>query len=67
MYNKDFYYNTEDFYKAYENNYAEIPFLDYSDWNCPDSYRKDEHHLNQIGATIFTQKLKRDVSAKGSI
>ena len=57
MYNKDYYYDTNYFYKIYIEKFSNIPFLDYSDWDCPDTYRKDEHHLNKKGAIEFTKQL----------
>ena len=61
MFNKEFYYDIDYFYNTYRNKYSNIRFLDFSDWDCPDSYRKDEHHLNNIGADNFTKYFKQNV------
>jgi hypothetical protein len=66
MYNKNHFYDIVFFYKKYKEHFSSIPFEDYSDWNCPDYYRKDEHHLNKIGAIVFTKKLKKDFSSNTS-
>ncbi len=64
MFRKDHYYDTEKFYSIYDKNYKGLTFLDYSDWDCPDEYRNDEHHLNKLGGKIFTKLLRADLSNK---
>lgn len=64
MYNKSSFYNTDYFYNIYKNKFSDIEFLDYSEWKCPNDYRNDEHHLNNIGAINFTKKLKKDLLVK---
>ena len=64
MYSKELFYDTNYFYNIYKNKYSDILFLDYSDWDCPDNFRNDEHHLNSAGAISFTKKLKSDLANK---
>lgn len=51
------YYDINAYYKFYNDNYSNIRLLDYSNWECVDSLRADEHHLNHNGATVFTKML----------
>jgi hypothetical protein len=64
MYNKYHFYDIDYFYKQYKEHFKNVKLLDYSDWTCSDSLRKDEHHLNKLGAENFTKKLKTDISFK---
>lgn len=64
MYNKAHFYNTDYFYKQYKMHFNDVDFIDYSDWHCEDSLRKDEHHLNQKGAKVFTEQLNHHFSIK---
>ncbi|MGJ5641904.1 hypothetical protein [Formosa sp. S-31] len=62
MFNKDYFYDTCYFYNQYKTLFINTKFLDYSDWDCPDSYRADEHHLNLVGANAFTKYLYNNIN-----
>lgn len=55
----DYYYDMDYFYHALHDNFSDIEFADFSNFEVPDDYRYDPHHLNNIGAELFTKELKR--------
>jgi hypothetical protein len=61
MFNKNDFYPIDKYYAAYSDNFSWVPLLDYSDWDCPDRYRADEHHLNAEGAKYFTVHLFQEM------
>ena len=52
------FFNQDDYYSAYQEEFSDVEFLDYSDWPVADDERYDAHHLNAKGAVRFTQELK---------
>lgn len=52
------YFDTQDFYRLYNDNFATIEFWDYIDMQLPDSCFGDINHLNHRGAKIFSETLK---------
>ena len=56
-YHPEYYYDQVYFYKAYQENFSDIEFIDYSDWEMKDDERYDAHHLNHKGAIRFTREI----------
>lgn len=60
IYKAEAIYNTKYFYDFLSNNYPDIEFWDYTNFQVPDSCYANCNHLNRYGAEIFTQTLKKD-------
>lgn len=56
-YHPEYYYDQTYFYKAYDENFSDIEFIDYSQWDMEDDERYDAHHLNHKGAVRFTREI----------
>ncbi|MCC4229947.1 hypothetical protein [Zunongwangia profunda] len=57
MYRPENFYDQKYYYSTYKKQFSNVELLDFSGWDCPDSLRADEHHLNSIGANRFTKML----------
>ncbi|MBP3253722.1 MAG: hypothetical protein J6M30_04375 [Bacteroidales bacterium] len=57
-------YDVVYFQEAYERNFSEIEFLDYSEWSIPMDERGDGSHLNDKGAKRFTNEIKNRFNLK---
>lgn len=57
-YHPEYFYDQEYFYKAYQKNFSDVEFLDYSKWPMADDERYDAHHLNHKGAVRFTKEIQ---------
>lgn len=60
IYHTDRFFDTGYFYRTLKEKYGEIEFWDYTDFELPDSYFADVHHLNKWGAEQFTRHLIAD-------
>lgn len=63
-YHPEYFYNQQYFYKAYNEEFSDVEFLDYSKWPIENRYMYDPHHLNNEGAKIFTDEIKRRFNIK---
>ena len=57
-------YDVDYYHKTYKENFSEVEFLDYSNWELPLEERSDGSHLNRIGAKHFTGELKKRFNIK---
>lgn len=57
VYKPEFYYDQNYYYNAYKNNFSDVELFDYSHFPMPENGFADAHHLNDIGANIFTMEL----------
>lgn len=53
----EYYYNQDYFYKAYQDNFSDVEFVDYSKYPMLNDEYYDAHHLNHKGAVKFTKEL----------
>lgn len=58
IYQASKYYDTDLYYKIYNEQFSEIELWDYMNMSFPDSCRGDINHLNYKGASIFSEHLK---------
>lgn len=59
VYKPELSYDQDYYYSAYNKYFSDVELLDYSHLPMKDNERYDAHHLNQRGAEIFTDSLKR--------
>lgn len=64
MYHPEYFYDQEYYYKVLSELYTDLELLDYHNLNLPDSAFFDAHHLNNIGAFMFTSLIKKRFSMK---
>jgi hypothetical protein len=57
MLDADSFFDQNYFFDAYEKYFSEVQLLNFRDFDIPDSFRRDEMHLNGKGAEYFTKYL----------
>lgn len=63
-YHPEYFYDVDYFYKAYNDNFSDVEFADYSRWSIPLDEMYDAHHLNHKGAVRFTKEIKKRYNIK---
>lgn len=49
--------NEKIFMEMYWENYSNLPFVDFNNYQLPEDYYKDLGHLNYLGAEVISRKL----------
>lgn len=64
VYHPEYFYDQKYYYDAYKRYFSDVELLDYSHMPIADNLRSDAHHLNNRGAVVFTDSLKRQFNIK---
>lgn len=58
VYHPEYYYDQQEYYTALSDLFPDLELLDYHNLVFPDSMRRDPHHLNEMGAKVFSKMLQ---------